>query len=274
MAKNDGINIDLPFQPIRFDVVAFNEFIKSNGIALEHYKAVTCPIGMTDSMDSRSSHSEHTTCQNGYIYKKAGIVTATFTNNSAITSLGDVGLIDGSVVNVTFPQFYDDCPDTHVYVQTYDRFYIKDCAVLVPNTQRVEAHITGVDKFTYLAKKVEYVIDSHGKEYGQEDFTVQDGKLVWTSDNRPGFDAELNKGTIYSIRYLYTPFFYASRIIHEVRIAHRSDFITGEKTAVRVPYAALLSREYYMHKQERSDNPEENGNRTMDGARDSVFGPR
>lgn len=268
-----AVNFQLPYEALGLDVDAFDKFIKDQGVPLDHYKAVACPIGMIDSLDVRSPHHEHANCSNGYIYKFAGTVTATFTNNSAITSLGEVGLIDGSVVNVTFPRFYDNCTDKHVYIQLYDRFYVKDCAVLVPNTQKIEAHITGIDKLTYMAEKVEYVIDAHNKEYSNSDFNIVNGRIEWSGDNRPGFNPDINKGVIYSIRYLYTPFFYASRLIHEVRIINRSDFKTGSRTHFRAPYAALLSREYYMYKEERSENLEDS-RRDLPSPRDSVFGPR
>lgn len=275
MAK-DSVGLDFSGSSlIRFDIDAFNSFIQANGVKLEHWKAITCPIGMTDSLDTRSPHHEHAgQCENGYIYRKAGIVEATFTNNSAMTSLGEVGLLDGSVVNVTMPQFYSDSPEKQIYVQLYDRFLIADLAVLVPNTQKVEAHITGIDRLTYRAESVEYIIDSHGQEYSSSDFTLVNGNIQWVSDHRPGYSPDLNKGDIYSIRYLYTPFFYCNKIIHEVRVASQVDFVSGARTLARVPYSCLLSREYCMQNKERSDNSGENDNRTQFGPRDGSFGPR
>lgn len=269
----NDLKIFQPDTPVRFDIPAFDAFIKNNGVILEHFKALPCPLGAVDLLDSRSPHHEHGQCSNGYLYYCAGTVTATFTNNSAISSLGEIGILDGSVVNVTFPRFYDDKPDKQVYIQLYDRFFIKGCEVLVPNSQKVEAHLTGTDKMTYIVKQVEKVVDSSNKEYFDGDFQVVDGNIVWQRQNRPGFDLNVNKGTIYSIRYLYSPFFYASRIIHEVRVAAGSDFMSGEKTINRVPYAVLLSREYYLHKQEKDDQIEDS-RRDLISPRDSVFGPR
>ncbi len=187
--------------------------------------------------------------------------------------MGDIGIIDGSVVNVTFPSFYDDNPTKQVYIQIYDRFYIQNNVVLVPNSQRVEAHITGIDKFSY---KVEHVvgsiIDANNKTYSSSDYTINDGKLIWSTSNRPGFNPEMNKGVVYSIRYLYTPFFYVSRLIHEVRIANTTDFMTGSKSQHRVAYSAFLSREYYLYKEEKSNT--EDTRRDLIAPRDSGFGPR
>ncbi len=266
------IDIKIPFQPVRLDIEAQDQFIKANGVEFAHYEAIVCPIGVVDMMDSRSPHHEHTDCSNGYIYRFAGVISATFTSNSATSSLGDIGLIDGSVVNVTFPRFYNDNPTKRIYVQIYDRFYIQDKVVMVPNSQRVEAHLTGIDKFTYkIEEVVGTIVDANNKQYSSSDYSIQDGKLVWSGTNRPGFDPVADKGTVYSIRYLYTPFFYCSRLIHEVRIANKSDFLTGAKTQQRAPYSAFLSREYYLYKEEKGS---EDTRRDLISPRDSSFGPR
>jgi hypothetical protein len=274
MARSMGHTLEIPFDPVNFDITSFDNFIKSNGVELFHYKAVKCPIGMVSSMDIRSPHHEHSNCFNGYIYKLAGVVRATFTNNSATAQLTDMGIIDGSTVQATFPRFYEDSPEKRVYVQLFDRFYIKDLSVLVSNTQLFEAHVSGIDKMTYKVEQVEYVIDSNGKEYSDADFAIIDGKIRWTGSNTPtnGFDASLNKGMVCSIKYLYTPFFYASRLLHEVRIAQKSDFKTGTRTPERVPYAAFLSREYYMYKGQKDDGFTDGDNAI--GPSSGIFGPK
>ncbi len=265
------MEINLPFQPVHMDIASQDSFIKGVGVEMAHYKAIVCPLGAVDLMDSRSPHHEHGDCSNGYIYRFAGMVTAMFTGNSATSSLGDIGLIDGSVVNVTFPRQYNDS-DKQVYVQIYDRFYIKEKVILAPNSQRVEAHITGIDKFTYKIEEVEDpIIDANGTQYFIGDYAINDGVLYWGA-KRPPFNADTNKGTIYSIRYLYTPFFYVSRLIHEVRVLNRNDFITGKTTQYRAPYSALLSREYYLYKEEK-DNRDDT-RRDLISPRDGSFGPR
>lgn len=268
--------INISFSAVELDLDAQDKFITSNGVELLHYRAVACPIGMVEVNDVRAPHHEHSECSNGYIYELAGTVLGMPSNNSAMTSLEDIGLLDGSIMNITFPRFYADKPDKRVYVQLYDRFYIKGCEVLAPNTQRVEAHITGIDKLTYRAQQVEDPItDANGRQYTSADYRIENGNLVWTSDNRPGFDATINKGTIYSVRYLYSPYFYVSRIMHEIRIAHRTDFVTGERKSLRAPYAALLSREYYLYKEQRNEGQSsEDTRRDMPAPRDAMFGPR
>jgi len=273
MAVKGGTPFSIPYDPLNFDSVAFNNFISANGVAFDHYKAVLCPLGKVDD-GMRSPHHPPGHCSNGYIYKFAGVVTASFTNNAVTTQLSDIGLLDGSVVQVTFPQKYDDS-DKQVIVQTFDRFYIKDLAIVVPTSQLVEAHVTGTDRLNFKAEYVEYLMDSRGNEYFEgSDFQVMDGSIVWTGSNRPLFDADLNKGTMYSVRYAYTPFFYVSRLMHEVRIFHTTDFMTNARKVVRAPYAAFLSREKYLLKEERGPNPDDNGPRSLMAPSDSFFGPK
>jgi hypothetical protein len=264
MAKN-GTEFQLNLDLLNFDMDSFNRFIEGNGVPLKHYSSTKCPIGMVDALSIRAPNHDHSECQNGYIYKYEGTVLGSFTNNSALAQLTDVGILDGSSVSVTFPQFYSDLPEKQVYVQTYDRFYIKDLAVVVPNTQLVESHITGIDKLTYYAEIVQHLIDASGREYRcGNDFSLQNGKINWNPNSKPLFDANTGKGMIYAVRYLYTPFFYVQRLVHEVRIAHKTDFRTNQRTIIRAPYAALLAREFFLYKQEADNKqPERNNERTM-----------
>lgn len=271
--KNTGIQVDIPFDPVNFDIEAFDSFVRSVGVKLVHFKAIRCPIGVIELTSSRAPHGGHAGCSNGFIYKRAGEVTATFMSNSASNSLKDIGSYDGSKVSTTFPRYYDDSEE-QIYIQLYDRFYIKDLVVAVPHTQLVQAHIDGTDKLSYNPVKIESIIDANGQEYFEGDYIIQDNYIKWTGNRRPPFNAEIGLGTIYSVRYLYTPYFYAERLVHEVRIAHKRDFLTGERIPDRIPYAAILSREYYQNIDEPSDILKTNPSREMFKPSDSVFGAR
>jgi hypothetical protein len=264
-------DIKIPFEQIGLDLDAQDQFISQNGVKMTHWRSIPCPIGITDVMDHRGGHDGHGNCTNGYIYECVGDITVLFTNNPASAQLTDLGLLDGSVVNVTFPRYYDGTKN-EIYVQSFDRFYISSCAVLVPAGQKVEANITGIDKLNYLAVKVESIYDENGVKYSDSDYTIVDGKIKWIG-NRPGYNQELNRGSIYSVRYLYTPFYYVNRLMHEVRIVNKTDFMTNKKVPQRAPYSAHLAREYYMFKEEKKEDGT-NTNRQVIQPRDGVFGPR
>jgi hypothetical protein len=264
-------DINIPFEQVSIDLDAQDKFIVSNGIKMQHYRSIPCPVGTTDVMDSRGGHEAHPNCSNGHIYEFAGTVTPLFTSNPASMQLTDLGLLDGSVVNVTFPRYYDD-GKTEIYIQSFDRFYICDCVVLSIGSQKVEAHITGLDKVNYNAVSIESIYDENGIKYADGDYAVVDGKIKWVG-KRPGFNQELNRGVIYSVRYRYTPFYYVNRLMHEIRIINKIDFKTQKKTSQRAPYQAHLAREYYMFKEDKKDDASAT-NRQVIQPRDSVFGPR
>ena len=253
--RKSGIGIEIPFDPVNFDVNAFDDFIKSNGVRLLHYKAIACPIGMVDPLDTRAPSHTHSNCSNGYIYEFAGEITGYFNNNSAFTSLGEVGLLDGSIVQVTFPRFYDDQSEVAFYPMTYDRFFVKDYTATVPNTQRLEANVIGLDKLTYSADFIESVWDANGVKYPPSSFTASEGQLRWLSTPRPPFNPDTGTGTVISVRYRYRPYFYVSKLLHEVRLAQTIEFETGDRKTVRMPAAALLAREYYFHNEQRDAPP-------------------
>lgn len=264
--------IDIPFQPVTFDQDANNAFINAHGFKFEHHKAIICPLGMTDSMETRSPRHDHPACSNGFIYEYAGDVTVLVKNNSAVLSLQEVGIYDGSVLDVTFPTFYDDDKNKTVFVQLYDRFVVKDVNFLVPNTQRFDAQVSGLNKMTYKVEKVEFLMDSQGVRYGPEDYEVRNGAIVFTGTKVPPFDPVLNRGSVCSIRYLYTPFFYASRLMHEVRLVKQDNFKSPVRESIRGNYGALLSREYYLFKKEQAENPADSAFDAMHPPSDGMVG--
>jgi hypothetical protein len=270
-----GLFSSIPYEAVISDPSAFDKLIEDHGVVLKHYRAITCPLGMIGVNDTIASHSSHQGCENGFIYEFAGDVTGYFSNNTAITSLTEMGVLDGSVVSVTFPKYYNES-QRQVYIQLYDRLFIKDLAALVPNTQLIEAHPSGWDKANYALKEVEAIIDSNGIKYNPDNYEIIDGKIHWTTQKRPGFDPQVGKGIVYSARYLYEPYFYVSRLMHEVRLLNQVDFKTNVKSVVRAPYAALLNREYYQFKAQNNNgdlgSPGQQ-NRDMLSPRDSIWGP-
>lgn len=242
-------DMDLPIEEIGFDPVAFDTMIRSNGVLMQHYRAIRCPIGITEISDTRS-HTDHSTCSNGFIYKYAGDVTVSFSSNSTTSRLQSMGIMDGSTVQVTVPRTYDG-RDEEFAVQIYDRLFLKELATTSVNTQLIEPHVTGTDRLQYRATSVEHIIDANGVEYSSSDFEIKDGNIVWVG-KRPPFDPTIGRGTTYSIRYRYTPFWYVDRLVHEVRVG-RILTDNGPELA-RFPHGLLLKREYLFESEDRSRN--------------------
>jgi hypothetical protein len=272
-AKKPEGNVALQFSyvTVSFDPDAFDVALRAHGVKLVHYRALQCPVGMIDRYDSRRVHEDHAGCSNGFLYRKAGTVTCLFTGNDNHRDQNDLGLLDGSTVQVTAPRTYDDS-DEEVQIAVFDRLYLFEENVTVPHWQLVEAHVTGRDKLSFPVAKVTDLVDTHGKSYGVADYAVENGVVVWKGD-RPGFDAEAGKGEVYSIRYLYRPFFYCARVLHQVRVAQVEDQL--QRKAIRMPQSFVLQRENVFLKEEKDDRaPDPNSQRQVVSPRRGAYGPR
>jgi hypothetical protein len=162
MSKRSDNGVQFVFAPglaVSFDPSAFDDAIRSQGVQLVHFRAMRCPVGLTDRYDQRRPHDDHSGCSNGFIYTEAGTITCLFTGVTEDQKQNDVGLLDGSTVQVTAPRFYDETTD-EVQITPFDRLYLLEDAVSVPHWQLVEAHATGRDKLSFPVVNVIDVMDA------------------------------------------------------------------------------------------------------------------
>lgn len=274
--KPDGVyTTDLPNNHVSFDVDAFDQAIRSQGVTFVHWRAMRCPVGMIDQYDSRRPHDDHSGCSNGFIYTVAGKITCLFTGNGTGSNPMEMGIMDGSTVSVTLPRFYDGGQDA-VYIAPYDRLYLDEDRITVVNWQLFEAHASGRDKLNFPVAKVQDLLDSRNSRYQEgADFEVQGGQIVWTGSNRPGLDLETGKGRVCAIRYLYRPYWYVKQLVHEVRVSQAENPYTGERQIQRMPQAIVLQREYVFEKEDKdAQAPDPNSPRQVKSPLDGIFGPR
>lgn len=252
MAKSEHLITELPSVDITFDLEAFNEAIRSQGVKLVHYRATRCPVGMTDIGDNRRPHPHHEDCFNGFIYDKVGCITALMTSNNKKRSLEDVGFVDFSSVQSTFPQTYDNSEDKFI-VAPFDRFYLDEESANVVMWQLFQHHETGIDRLKYPVACVQGpIIDNRGERFVEnDDFTVANGQIKWGS-NRPAAQVDVgpgmgngfgtDRGAVCSVRYTYRPYWYVGSIPHELRFGQVQEGF--ERKAVRAPQMCVLHREY------------------------------
>lgn len=277
MAKSSSSTYDIltPSDNVSFDVEGFDHLIADNGIRFIHQISTPCPIGLTDPYDIHP-HSKHDTCSNGHIYENAGIVTAYLSGNQNIPFFEDVGIADGSTVQITLRQKYDD-KDVEIRVSNYDRFYLHDYKAEVITKERFEHNQTGIDKLRYPVLNVELLIDSRGNKYTPGvDFVIVDSKIKWIG-KQPTFDPKEEKGEVCSVRYTYVPFWYCDKLLHEIRVTRNHDTITGEDKITRLPYAVLLAREYIFENSRNDDDALTGASpsrRSVQAPRKGSFGPR
>jgi hypothetical protein len=258
-----------PAATVHFDIEAFDVFVASHGVTMEHYQHMPCPIGVTDVDDDRL-HSDHD-CSNGFLYEKVGEVTGYFSGNATVSSFEDFGIKDGSTVVYTLPRFYDKT-ENEVLVQPRDRFYIKDYQGSNLASQRFEHSISGVDRLNFKALKIHRLVDSAGTKYVEnQDFKLENGYIRWIG-KRPGFDPETQKGAVCSVRYSYLPYYYAERLMHDTRVTRQVNDVTGDISLVRMQTQVLLTREFIHDNEPNNDkSPSE---RDVRAPRKRSFGPR
>lgn len=284
MAKPKNTNVDhhIAIDPYStsYSIEATDGLITSQGVTLKHYKAIPCPIGRFDKSDIRkSSHDDHGVpgigaCSNGLIYKPVGDLTCLFVTNTAKYNVVDSGMMTGTSAQLTLPRFYDDLPTKQVHVLPYDRLYYLDESITVEHWEEVQAHQSGIDKLNFPAVAVEIIVDNTGVLYYEPDFTIENGKIKWLTQNRPGVNPETRDGKVYSIRYTYRPYYYISDLVHEVRVTQIEN-INGQREVVRMPQTAIIKREISFENEQADDQAfVPNSPRQIKKPSEPDFGPR
>ena len=202
--------------------------------------------GMASRGDSHAVQSPRKS-SDGFLYKEVGTLQAFFSNNSSDFNIKAEGLIKHDIAIATLPEKYDNC-DSPVLVAAYDRFYMENVELRVINFQYVEASSTGIDKLQYPATCIEWLVDADGIEYQEgSDFEItKEGFVKWLTQKRPGYNDKTRRGTVYSVRYRYTPYFIVSRILHEIRLSSITDPNTFDRKVERMPYQVALIREHVL----------------------------
>lgn len=229
-----------------FDKEAFLNAVKDQGVTFEHYRAIGDPTGMASLGDAHAVQTGHVrTNSDGFIYVKVGEVRALFTTNTTNENARPEGVINFSTAYATFPEHYDNVPNEKIYLAPWDRLFLKDVETTTIGRQFVEASQDGVDKLQYPAFEIEYVRDARGIVYQSNvDFRLTEhGDIQWISQNQPGWNPKLNRGTVYSVRYKYRGFYIVSRLMHEIRVANITDLMTFERRTERMPYQVQIVRE-------------------------------
>jgi hypothetical protein len=265
--------LDFASDAVSFDIEKFDELIRSHGVEMVHWRAMRCPVGMVDLDDIRRPHEHHENCSNGFIYTLAGTVTVGFLSNSNNPRFHDAGVLDGATVQIVIPRFYDDHPETRVELCPFDRMYLKEESITVPNWETFSAHVTGVDRLQFPVVKVTDLVDALGQRYKQDaDFEVRGGRIYW-GNRQPGVDPKTNKGRVCAVRYSYRPYWYVKQLVHEVRVSRVLNEYTGDREIQQMPQSAILQREYHFEK-EQNDPQAPQSPRHGQAPPSGAFGPR
>lgn len=284
------IPFDLPEFAPALDPEATDAQIRDQGTRLVHFRAMRCPVGLTDMDDAlRRPHQHHADCANGFLYTRAGTVTVAFLGNNRDAKFQDWGRYDDSTAQIVVPRYYDsvapagagggddgdDCgPKFPVEMCKFDRLFLDEESITVINWQLFEAHETGRDRLQYPVVRVIDLVDSLGRRYVQGvDFTVANGQLLWAPNKGPGKDPATGRGRVCGVRYAYRPYWYVDRMVHEVRVAQ----VEGDdgRRLERIQQNALIRREFHFEKEDRDEGaPSPASPRQKPGPEDGGLGPR
>lgn len=244
----EGHNIDLPRSAVAFDVDAFDSALYEHGVAMLHYRAMRCPVGMISVSDVRKAHEDHPGCSHGFLYTYGGLFHGVFTGQSTEKADVPLGASLSGNAQVTAPRFYTDHPDVPLHVGIYDRIYLAQPGMDVVNWQLFTVGEGEVDRLDFPAERVVDLVDSEGRVYAQDvDFRLVNGRVRWQG-SRP------RPGMVCAARYLYRPYWYVRYMPHELRIA-RGDGL-GEPGVQRMPQALALQREW-LFESELARHPED-----------------
>ena len=256
--KPEGVQRNLRFFKAQtsFDLQAFRDFINSQGVRVVHFRAVPDPTGKTSRGDNRAIDGQARRSSDGFVYEEAGIRQVLVYSNAEQENFVAEGAIEYSTAYMTLPDFDEDKPDCPVLVMPWDRFYLKDIEIRVLARQDIESNSTGIDRLNFPATCVEHLRDANGVKYeeGKHFQITEDGNIKWISQVRPGWNQELGRGTVYSIRYRYTPFFVCNKLLHEIRVSQVTDSNTQERRVERMPYQIEVLRENVFRDVNNADN--------------------
>lgn len=265
-------SIDLP--QLSFNLKAQDQFSTGLGVQFAHFAAMPSPIGMQDRGDYRRSGAIDNISSNGMLYRKVGCFTATLIGNSSTKNWSFGSTADDATARIVMPRFYDlgleAAKGDRIRLATGDRLYLADpdADVYVVTYQKMEYNPTQYDRPQFPICKVQMLVDTNGIEYTQgKDFNItSDGNIAWVpGENNPGLNSETGKGNVYAIRYTYRAFWYISQLPNEIRITNITE--NGVRKPERMPYHAILLREYVYQNQLNAGlpaaNPENQTNRTV-----------
>lgn len=260
----DAINRNSPFVQISLDLNKQDQFAKSFGVDFTHYQAQPSPIGKNDRGSYRRNDGVDTITSNGMIYTCAGKFLATMIDNTEDQSMVGAGLLDYSQCRIVMPRYYTSAINEQkvIYLSPGDRIYLSDpdADVNVAGYQEMEYEPNVPNITVYPIEQIQgVVIDSRNMTYTEGlDFRICDqGNIIWLENGKnPGIDPTTGKGRIYSVRYLYRAHWYVLSLPKEIRVTGVTE--NGVRTPERMPYHAILVREWAYHNQNRGDAKNQN----------------
>jgi len=254
---------DLPDPSLNAE--AYDELITNRGILFTYTKAMPCPNVQDVESMIHVSHREHPNCWNGMLQVLPKQVWGYF-NNDQLNKLYEIqGEYNENIAIVTLAATNTD--GTEADVHPYDQLIAQEYSKRV--YELVEASPSGIDRLEYYAVDT-LQISTAGKTFTKDiDYVVDGGKIRWATQNRPGYNQQLQRGEAFSISYYIRPIFFVHHVMKELRATQVFDIETGEKVAVRLPQHIMVLRQLL-----QPDDTDKVGDSTAKAPRNGVLPPR
>lgn len=230
-------------QDVSLNKQSFDQLLQNRGIRFIHKKAVPC-VNMI-SLDDNSHNPNCTICNgNGQYYYEEREVYGVFTSNSLQKNFEQQGFWEIGTAVVTVPTEYAD--GTQCELGMYDQLVIPDYTVRMyelkeyyPTTNSQQQLRYPINTFEFMSSVESGTLTTYVKD---TDFTIVDGNIQWVSGQTPGYDATLQRGSVYNVVYYSNPVYVVLNHMRELRVSQQ--LVGGVKTAVRLPQQVLVRRDF------------------------------
>lgn len=216
----------------------FQKQITTQGVRMIHSRPVPCPYVRDVYTPDHSPACN--LCYNGFVYYDQREFVGLFQGNDFSKQFGMNGTFDIDNAQIIVP--VQDSKGDIMDIQYFDQLLIPDFTVRY--FQRIEHSQSGIDRAQFPVFEIDFVLDARGKRYQPGiDLVVENGRIKWISQNRPGYDAQLNRGVIYSINYYTRPVFTVIAIPHQLRMVQTRGE-DGTNVQSRFPQLAIVRKDF------------------------------
>lgn len=215
----------------------FEQQIKTQGVRMIHSRPVPCPF--VHDVYAPDHNPGCNLCYNGFIYYDEREFIGLFAGNDLNRSFGMNGTFDVDQATIIIP--VHDLKDQIMDVQYFDQILIPDFTVRY--YQRIEHSQSGIDRAQFPVFSIDFAIDCNGQVYQPGiDLIVENGRIRWISNNRPGYDPVRGKGVIYSVNYYTRPVFTIVGLPHQLRMVQTK--ADGPNVQARFPQFAVVRKDF------------------------------
>jgi hypothetical protein len=181
-------------------------------------------------------------CFNGFLYYGKREFYGVIMGNDNNRQYQMNGTWDVSTAQILVPNKYAD--GTQFDIQLFDQVEVPDFSVRY--YQLVEHSQLGFDKLHFPAVSVDKIIDANEREYYPgRDFAVNDkGYIQWIpGGDRPGYNLDIDRGTVYSINYYTKASFTIISLPHQLRVTQT--MLEGGQGAQEIfPQLAVVRKDF------------------------------